>query len=297
MKLSLSWIKDYVDLPSTLDTKQLSYDLTMRTVEVEGAENLADRFENIIVGKILSIAQHPNADKLRICTTDIGGETKEIVCGGINLYEGMKVCVSKPGAIVKWHGEGEPVVIKNAKLRGVESYGMICASVEVGLVDLFPAKEEAEVMDLSAFDAADRIMEFSVSSATVALAAAALGTEEARIAKTLSFEEGNGCVLIVCAGDAKIDNRKYKSFFGKKAKMLTPDKALELTGHAVGGVCPFALPDNVPVYLDESLQRFDTVFPAAGTANSAVRLSPEELFRFSQARQWVDVCKLPEVDT
>ncbi len=153
MKLSLSWIKDYVDLPSTLDTKQLSYDLTMRTVEVEGAENLADRFENIIVGKILSIAQHPNADKLRICTTDIGGETKEIVCGGINLYEGMKVCVSKPGAIVKWHGEGEPVVIKNAKLRGVESYGMICASVEVGLVDLFPAKEEAEVMDLSAFDA------------------------------------------------------------------------------------------------------------------------------------------------
>jgi len=151
MKLSLSWIKEYVDLPSTLDTKQLSYDLTMRTVEVEGAENLGDKFENIIVGEIKAVNPHPNADKLRVCTVDIGSETKEIVCGGSNLYVGMKCCVAKPGAWVRWHGEGEPVEIKNAKLRGVESYGMICASSEVLLGDLFPAHEEAEVMDLSAF--------------------------------------------------------------------------------------------------------------------------------------------------
>lgn len=149
---------------------------------------------------------------------------------------------------------------------------------------------------LAAFHAENRVMEFSVSSATVALAALALGTEEARIAKTLSFEDGEGCILIVCAGDAKIDNRKYKNYFGKKAKMLSPDRALELTGHAVGGVCPFALPSGVPVYLDESLRRFDVVYPAAGTASSAVRLSPEELFEFSKALQWVDVCKLPEVE-
>ena len=120
MKLSLSWIKDYVELPSTLDIKQLSYDLTMRTVEVEGAEQLADRFANIIVGEIKAIVPHPNADKLRVCTVDIGGETKEIVCGGSNLAVGQKVCVSKPGAVVRWHGEGEPVVIKKVSDKSVK---------------------------------------------------------------------------------------------------------------------------------------------------------------------------------
>ena len=152
MKVSLNWIKDYVDLPEDLDLKQLAYDLTMTTVEVEGVEDLAERFDKIIVGKIVEILPHPNADKLKICRTDIGGEIKEIVCGGINLEEGMKVAVSVPGAKVRWHGEGEPVEIKEAKLRGVLSYGMICASAEIGLGDLFPAKEEAEIVDLSYLD-------------------------------------------------------------------------------------------------------------------------------------------------
>ena len=154
MKLSLNWIKDYVKLPEDMDLSRLAYDLTMSTVEVEGAENLAERFEKIIIGEIKEVNPHPNADKLRICRVDIGeGEIKDIVCGGSNLEVGMKVVVACPGAMVRWHGEGEPVEIKNAKLRGVESFGMICASVEVGLADLFPAAEEHEIMDLSAFDA------------------------------------------------------------------------------------------------------------------------------------------------
>ena len=153
MKLSLNWIKDYVKLPDDMDLTRLAYDLTMSTVEVEGAENLAERFEKIIVGDIKEVLPHPNADKLRVCRVDIGeGEIKDIVCGGSNLEVGMKVVVACPGAMVRWHGEGEPVEIKNAKLRGVESFGMICASVEVGLADLFPAAEEHEIMDLTDFD-------------------------------------------------------------------------------------------------------------------------------------------------
>ena len=155
MKLSLNWIKDYVKLPDDMDLTKLAYDLTMSTVEVEGAESLAERFDKIIVGEIKAVEPHPNADKLRVCKVDIGeGEIKDIVCGGSNLEVGMKVVVACPGAMVRWHGEGEPVEIKNAKLRGVASFGMICASVEVGLADLFPAGEEHEIMDVTAFGVA-----------------------------------------------------------------------------------------------------------------------------------------------
>lgn len=153
MKLSLSWIRDYVNIPENMDIKKLAYDLTMSTVEVEDAEDLARRFDHMIVAVLKGIEPHPNADKLKVCKTDIGGgEIKDIVCGGTNLREGMRVAVSCPGAIVRWHGEGEPVVIKNSRLRGVESFGMICASDEIGLGDLFPASREAEILDLSAFD-------------------------------------------------------------------------------------------------------------------------------------------------
>ena len=138
---------------------------------------------------------------------------------------------------------------------------------------------------------AERMLEFSVSSATVELAAKALGTEGARIAKTLSFHSGNGgCMLVVTAGDTKIDNGKFKARFGVKAKMLSPDEALAMTGHAVGGVCPFAMPEGVEVYLDVSMRRFPTVFPAVGSASSAIELTCEELARYSGG-EWVDVCK------
>lgn len=153
MKLSLSWIKDYVSLPDDADLTKLAYDLTMDTVEVEDVEYLAKRFENILVGVIEAVNPHPNADKLRVCTVDIGdGEAKQIVCGGINLEAGMRVAVAVPGAVVRWHGEGEPVEIKKSKLRGVESYGMICASDEIGLGDLLSSTQEAEILDLSAWD-------------------------------------------------------------------------------------------------------------------------------------------------
>ena len=153
MKLSLSWIKDYVSLPDDADLTKLAYDLTMDTVEVEDVEYLGKRFENMVVGVITAVNPHPNADKLRVCTVDLGeAEPKEIVCGGINLAVGMRVAVAVPGAIVRWHGEGEPVEIKKSKLRGVESYGMICASDEIGLGDLLPSKQEAEILDLSAWD-------------------------------------------------------------------------------------------------------------------------------------------------
>ena len=145
--------------------------------------------------------------------------------------------------------------------------------------------------DLTGFGLADRVIEFTVSSATVALAAQALGCEEAHIAKTLSFLQDGKAVLIVMAGDARIDNPRYKLRFSQKAKMLTPDEAIEFTGHAVGGVCPFALPEGVTVWLDESLLRFETVYPAAGTSSSAVRLTPAELETASRAAGWVDVCK------
>ena len=139
----------------------------------------------------------------------------------------------------------------------------------------------------------DRVREFDVSSATVELAAQAVGVEAARIAKTLSFHLESGCLLVVAAGDARIDNRKFKEAFHTKAKMLSADEALAMTGHAVGGVCPFALPEGVRVCLDESLRRFDAIYPAAGSANSAVKLTCEELQR-STGGEWVDVCKLPE---
>ena len=135
------------------------------------------------------------------------------------------------------------------------------------------------------------ILEFSVSSATVELAAQAVGVIPARIAKTLSFLVEDKCVLIVAAGDAKIDNPKYKAQFHTKAKMLTAEQALEMTGHAVGGVCPFANPEGVTTYLDVSLQRFDTVFPAAGSSNSAVELSLSELEQCAGSAGWIDVCK------
>ena len=153
MKLSLSWIKDYIDMPADMDLKRLAYDLTMSTVEVEDAIDLSKQFDNMVVGVIQSIEQHPNADKLRVCKTDIGdGDIKDIVCGGSNLREGQRVAVALPGAFCRWHGEGEPVEIKKSKLRGVESYGMICASSEIGLFDLFPFEEEATILDLSDFD-------------------------------------------------------------------------------------------------------------------------------------------------
>ena len=153
MKVSLNWVKDYVKLPDDMDLKRLSYDLTMSTVEVEDATDLSESFQNMVVGVVQQVQQHPNADKLRVCKTDIGGEVKDIVCGGTNLRDGMKVAVALPGAHCRWHGEGEPVEIKESKLRGVESYGMICASSEIGLFDLFPDEEEANILDLSAFDA------------------------------------------------------------------------------------------------------------------------------------------------
>lgn len=138
----------------------------------------------------------------------------------------------------------------------------------------------------------ERIMEFAVSSATVELAAQAVGCEGARIAKTLSFAVGEGCVLIVCAGDAKIDNSKFKQFFHCKATMLSPERVEAFTGHTVGGVCPFGIErEDVTTYLDLSLQRFETVYPAAGNAASAVRLSCEELYDLANAAGWIDVCK------
>lgn len=136
------------------------------------------------------------------------------------------------------------------------------------------------------------ILEFDVSSATVELAAQAVGCEGARIAKTLSFAAEGGCVLIVCAGDRKIDNSKFKAQFHTKATMLSPEQVLEYTGHAVGGVCPFAVEDpRVSIFLDVSLRRFETVYPAAGSANSAIRLTCDELAQLSHSAGWIDVCK------
>ena len=138
---------------------------------------------------------------------------------------------------------------------------------------------------------ADRVLEFEVSSATVELAAAALRCEPKRIAKTLSFKLDGQAMLIVTAGDARIDNAKYKARFGAKARMLSPDETLGLVGHEVGGICPFAVEERVAVYLDESLKRFETVFPACGSGNSCIELSIGELEKYSNRSAWVDVCK------
>ena len=145
----------------------------------------------------------------------------------------------------------------------------------------------------------NRILEFDVSSATVDLAAKAVGVEGARICKTLSFKDGeDGCILIQTAGDTKIDNRKFKDTFREKAKMLSPEEVIEFTGHAIGGVCAFAVENpKVRIYCDQSLKRFDTVFPACGSANSAIELTCDELYKYSNALGWIDVCKIPEPDT
>lgn len=140
----------------------------------------------------------------------------------------------------------------------------------------------------------ERIQEFSVSSATVALAAEALHCEPQRIAKTLSFLVDGQAILIVTAGDAKVDNSKYKKQFGTKAKMLSPEEVTEKIGHGIGGVCPFAVKEGVKVYLDESLKRFETVFPACGSSNSAIELTIPELEKYAGEEGWVDVCKLVE---
>lgn len=138
---------------------------------------------------------------------------------------------------------------------------------------------------------ADRIKEFSVSSATVELAAQALNCAPERIAKTLSFKSDDDCILIVAAGDVKVDNSKFKGYFGFKAKMPTGDEVEALCGHAIGGVCPFAVNEDVKVYLDKSLERFDTVFPACGSSNSAIEMTVTELFKVSGAKEVIDVCK------
>lgn len=137
----------------------------------------------------------------------------------------------------------------------------------------------------------NQIREFSVSSATVELAAQALGCEPCRIAKTLSFYAEDGCILVVAAGDAKVDNAKFKQQFGIKAKMLSPAEVENLVGHAVGGVCPFAVKETAKVYLDLSLKRFDTVFPACGSSSSAIELTPKELETYTNFLGWADVCK------
>lgn len=153
MKISLNWIREYVDLPEDLTIEKLSYDLTMRTVEVEGYESLAEVYENIVVGKIIEVNSHPKADRLRVVITDTGEESPaQIVCGGSNLEPGQMVVVAKPGSKVVWHGEGEPIELKISKLRGVESYGMICSANEVGLEPILPAKNDDEIVDLKGID-------------------------------------------------------------------------------------------------------------------------------------------------
>lgn len=135
------------------------------------------------------------------------------------------------------------------------------------------------------------IIELDTSSATVELAAQALNVEPARIAKTLSFKSSDSALLIVAAGDARTDNAKFKAEFGMKARMLTPEEVLEYTGHAIGGVCPFGLVNSIPVYLDISMKRFSTVYPACGSSNSAIELTLDELEKYSGSIKWVDVCK------
>lgn len=147
------------------------------------------------------------------------------------------------------------------------------------------------------FGMEDRVMEFDVSSATVDLAAQAVGVEGARICKTMSSlkPDGSGAILVQMAGDGRINNRKFKAQFGFKAKMLKPDEVLEYTGHEIGGVCAFAIErDDVDVYCDISMKRFESVFPACGSDNSAIELTCEELEKYSGAKGWVDICKLPE---
>ena len=150
---------------------------------------------------------------------------------------------------------------------------------------------EAVKTYLEPYGVAGRVQEFDVSSATVELAAQALGVEPARIAKTISLQSDGGCILVVAAGDAKIDNSKFKAEFHRKAKMLSADEVLPLTGYPVGGVCPFANPSHTEVYLDQSLKRFETIFPAAGSSNSAIELTCSQLEEYTNFKEWIDVCK------
>ena len=168
-------------------------------------------------------------------------------------------------------------------------------------LNFFDKKEVKMAIDIvrdyfKALGIDDKIMEFDVSSATVELAAQAVGVEGARICKTLSFKDGeDGCILIQTAGDTKIDNRKFKETFHQKAKMLSPEEVIAFTGHAVGGVCAFGIDnDKVRIFCDESMKRFETVFPACGSSNSAIELSCDDLYKYSKAVGWVDVCKIPE---
>ena len=167
-----------------------------------------------------------------------------------------------------------------------------CDMVRQMHLEVCPMSIEKVRSYFAQFGMADQILEFPVSSATVELAAQALNCEPRRIAKTLSFMVENTPILIVTAGDTKIDNPKYKAQFASKAKMLTPDEAVTLIGHAVGGVCPFAVKEGVDIYLDISLKRFETVFPACGSSNSAIELTPEELEHYIPSASWIDVCKL-----
>lgn len=144
------------------------------------------------------------------------------------------------------------------------------------------------------FNMEDQILEFDVSSATVELAAQAVGCEPARICKSLSFKIEERTILILASGDAKVDNKKYKTYFSSKAKMLSPDEVVERIGHAIGGVCPFGINAGVEVYLDDSMKRFEHVYPAAGSSNSAIKLTLPELEKYSNFKEWVDVCKIPE---
>lgn len=152
MRVSLKWLKKYIDLPNELTYQKIAYDLTEKTVEVEKIENIKDKYNNIVVGKILEVKRHPNADLLRICMVDIGDKVVQIVCGGSNLYENELVVISLPGALVHWHGDAELVKIKETKMRGVQSYGMICGASEVFLEELFPPSDEHEIVDLKGID-------------------------------------------------------------------------------------------------------------------------------------------------
>lgn len=147
---------------------------------------------------------------------------------------------------------------------------------------------------LEKFNRGNDILEFDESSATVLLAAEVLNVEPGRIAKSISLKNGEGAILVVTAGDTKLDNKKFKAEFGIKAKMLTPEETMEYIGHPVGGVCPFGLKEDVPIFLDESLKRFETVYPACGSSNSAIKLTCNELEEYSESKKWVDVCKSME---
>ncbi|MDV3426094.1 MAG: YbaK/EbsC family protein [Bacillota bacterium] len=144
---------------------------------------------------------------------------------------------------------------------------------------------------LEKFHRENDILEFDESSATVLLAAEVLNVEPGRIAKSISLKNGEGAILVVTAGDTKVDNKKFKAEFGMKAKMLTPEETMKYIGHPVGGVCPFGLKKDVPIFLDESLKRFETVYPACGSSNSAIKLTCSELEEYSESQKWVDVCK------